>query len=67
VQSTPLADKTSRLVGVVSTHHPQPLAPSARDLRIIQRYADLAGQVPASRVGTLLRDLVPQMACGPPP
>jgi len=36
--------------------------PSAQDLRIIQRYADLVGQVLASRVGTVLRDLVPQMA-----
>jgi len=45
VQSTPLVDKDGQLVGVVSTHYPNPYAPSARDLRIIRRYADLVGQV----------------------
>jgi GAF domain len=50
VQSTPLADETGRLVGVVSTHCPRPYAPSARDMRIIRRYADLIGQVLASRL-----------------
>jgi GAF domain-containing protein len=49
VQSTPLVDKNGRLVGVVSTHYPDPYAPSARDLRIIRRYADLIGQVLSSR------------------
>jgi hypothetical protein len=49
VQSTPLMDKSGRLVGVVSTHYPDPHAPSARDLRIIRRYADLVGQVLSSR------------------
>jgi len=49
VQSTPLVDKHGQLVGVVSTHYPDPFAPSARDLRIIRRYADLVGQVLSSR------------------
>jgi hypothetical protein len=49
VQSTPLADKTGQLVGVVSTHYPDPYAPSARDLRIIKRYADLVGQLLSAR------------------
>ena len=49
VQSTPLVDKNGQLVGVVSTHYPDPYAPSARDLRIIRRYADLVGQVLSSR------------------
>jgi hypothetical protein len=53
VQSTPLGDKAGRLVGVVSTHYPRPYAPSARDMRIIKRYADLLGQVLASRAGAL--------------
>src|SRR5215469_15492453 len=34
VQSTPLVDKDGQLVGVVSTHYPNPYAPSARDLLI---------------------------------
>jgi hypothetical protein len=49
VQSTPLVDKSGRLVGVVSTHYPDPYAPSARDLRIIRRYADLFGHLLTSR------------------
>jgi hypothetical protein len=49
VQSTPLADKNGHLVGVVSTHYPDTHAPSARDLRIMRRYADLVGQVLSSR------------------
>jgi hypothetical protein len=48
VQSTPLADKEGRLVGVVSTHYARPYAPPARDMRIIKRYADLAGRVLAA-------------------
>jgi GAF domain-containing protein len=49
VQSTPLVDKNGHLVGVVSTHYPDPHAPSSRDLRIIRRYADLVGQLLSSR------------------
>jgi hypothetical protein len=52
VQSTPLIDKAGRVVGVASTHYPRPYAPSARDLRIIRRYADLVCRVLAPRVGT---------------
>ena len=48
VQSTPLIDKNGQLVGVVSTHYPVPHAPSARDLRVIRRYADLLGQILSS-------------------
>jgi GAF domain-containing protein len=51
VQSTPLTDRAGRVIGVVSTHYPRPFAPLARDLRIISRYADLAGRVLASRLG----------------
>ncbi len=50
VQSTPLVDAAGRLVGVVSTHYPRPYAPSVRDMRIVRRYADLIGQVFASRL-----------------
>ena len=49
VQSMPLVDKDGQLVGVVSTHYPDPYAPSSRDLRIMRRYADLVGQVLGSR------------------
>lgn len=45
VQSTPLVDKAGRVVGVVSTHYPRPYVPSARDMLIIRRYADLAGRI----------------------
>jgi GAF domain-containing protein len=51
VQSTPLADGTGRLVGVFSTHYPHPYAPPPGDMRILQRYADLLGQVLAARLG----------------
>lgn len=49
VQSTPLVDMNGQLVGVMSTHYPETHAPSARDLRIIRRYADLIGQLLSSR------------------
>lgn len=65
VQSTPLVDHAGRVVGVVSTHYPRPYAPSARDMRIIKRYADLAGQVLASRVSAIPPAGFPQVACQP--
>jgi GAF domain-containing protein len=56
VQSTPLADYAGRLVGVVSTHYPRPYVLPDRDMRIIQRYADMVGQVLASRLSAVARD-----------
>lgn len=56
VQSTPLVDKAGRVVGVVSTHYPCPHAPSAKDLLIIKRYADLVGQVVTSSTDALMPD-----------
>lgn len=53
VQSTPLVDATGQLVGMISTHYPRPHAPPARDMRIIKRYADLLGQVLASRLSEM--------------
>ena len=47
VQSTPLLDRTGRLLGVVSTHYPRPRRPSERDLEIMKRYGGLAGQIMA--------------------
>jgi hypothetical protein len=49
VQSTPLADKMGHVIGMVSTHYPQPYALPDRDLRIVQRYGDLVGQLLAFR------------------
>ena len=56
VQSTPLIDPDGRLLGVVSTHYPRPHCPSERDLEIIKRYGELAGQVMASHHGILSRN-----------
>jgi GAF domain-containing protein len=56
VQSTPLADNMGRVIGVVSTHYPGTYAPPDRNLRIIKRYADLAGQVLAARLSALTPD-----------
>jgi len=56
VQSTPLIDKAGRLVGMVSTHYPLPFAPRARDLRLIKRYADLAGRILATRLHAAIAD-----------
>jgi GAF domain-containing protein len=45
VQSTPLIDRTGRLLGVVSTHYGYPYAPPGRDLEILKRYGYLVGQL----------------------
>jgi GAF domain-containing protein len=50
VQSTPLIERSGRLLGVVSTHYSQPNSPSARDREIMKRYAELAGQVIADHI-----------------
>ena len=52
VQSTPLIERSGRLLGVVSTHYPQPRCLTARDREIIRRYGELAGQIMADHVGT---------------
>lgn len=44
VHSTPLIGKAGRVVGVVSAHYPRPYALPARDMLIINRYADMVGQ-----------------------
>ncbi len=51
VQSTPLADSSGRLVGIVSTHFRCPGQPSARDLRILELFGDLAGEAVARQLG----------------
>jgi hypothetical protein len=53
VQSTPLADEAGHLVGVVSTHFRRPRRPDGLDLRIMELYADVAGQAIAAHLGAL--------------
>jgi len=51
VQSTPLTDYAGRLIGVVSTHFRRPHRPSDRDLRLMELYADFAGEAVTRQVG----------------
>jgi GAF domain-containing protein len=55
VQSTPLADYTGRLIGRISTHTQRPHRPSDRDLRVMELYGDLAGEVVTRRLGVSSR------------
>lgn len=50
VQSTPLTGRDGTLVGIISTHYPRPYRPPDRDLRLVERYADLIGQSAAQPV-----------------
>jgi hypothetical protein len=51
VQSTPLVDYAGHLIGMVSTHFRRPYRPSDRELRIMELYGDLAGEVVTRRLG----------------
>ena len=51
VQSTPLTDDAGHLVGMVSTHFARPHRPAGLDLRIIELYADVAGEAIAAHLG----------------
>jgi hypothetical protein len=44
VQSTPLVNRAGHLVGMLSTHYPQPTTPQHRDLQIISRFGALVGE-----------------------
>jgi hypothetical protein len=44
VQSTPLVNRAGHLVGMVSTHYPEPTRPPRRDLQIAARFGALAGE-----------------------
>jgi hypothetical protein len=59
VQSTPLIDRSGRLLGVVSTHYPHPYAPPARDLEIIKRYGHLVGQMMTTHLEAQVRAMRP--------
>jgi len=43
VQSTPLVNRVGQLVGMLSTHYPQPTTPPRRDLRIVSQFGALVG------------------------
>jgi GAF domain-containing protein len=51
VQSTPLVDYACHLIGMVSTHFQRPHSPSDRDLRIMELYADFAGEALTRHLG----------------
>jgi hypothetical protein len=51
VQSTPLIERTGRLLGVVSTHYPHPHSPPVRDLEILKRYGYQVGQIMTNHLG----------------
>ena len=55
VQSTPLVDYAGHLVGMVSTHFQRLHRPSDRDLRIMELYADFAGEAVTRHLGLALR------------
>jgi GAF domain-containing protein len=50
VQLRPLIGRTGRLLGVVSTHYPRPYSAPERDLEIMKRYGELAGQIMADHL-----------------
>ena len=51
VQSTPLTDYAGRPIGIVSTHFRRPQRPSDRDLRLMELYADFAGEAVTRHLG----------------
>ncbi|MFJ9908813.1 GAF domain-containing protein [Streptomyces sp. NPDC101152] len=51
VQSTPLIDPAGRIIGMISTHASQPGRPSDRDLKLMELYGRLTGQVIAQHLG----------------
>jgi len=53
VQSTPLADQAGHLLGVVSTYFQRPHHPPGLDLRIMELYADVAGEAMAAHLVAL--------------
>jgi hypothetical protein len=58
-QSTPLVDYAGHLIGMVSTHFQRPHRPSDRDVRVMELYADFAGEALTRHLG--------QVSGGDPP
>jgi GAF domain-containing protein len=44
VQSTPLVDLDGQLIGMLSTHYPDPYSPPDADLELMRRFGKLIGQ-----------------------
>ena len=44
VQSTPLVNRAGHLVGMLSTHYPEPTTPQRRDLQNLSHFGALAGE-----------------------
>jgi len=51
VQSTPLIDAAGTLLGVLSTHYPEPHKMQDADRLIIRNYGELVGQIMTERTG----------------
>jgi GAF domain-containing protein len=51
VQSTPMVDYAGHLMGVVSTHFRRPHRPPEMNLRVMELYADVAGEAVAGHLG----------------
>jgi len=51
IQSTPLTDYADRLIGIASTHFRRSHRPSDRDLRLMELYADFAGEAVTRHLG----------------
>jgi hypothetical protein len=50
IQSTPLVDYAGRLLGMISTHFRRPHRPPEMSLRVMELYADFAGQAVAGHL-----------------
>src|SRR5215470_14740822 len=50
VQSTPLTDYADRVLGMVSTHYPDPYRPPDRDLLVMRRFGQRVGAIMADHL-----------------
>ncbi|QUQ62874.1 GAF domain-containing protein [Kutzneria sp. CA-103260] len=57
VQSTPLLDRRGRMIGMVSTHRPEPGRPAELDLGSMRLYSQLAGEVVARHLAGMSPDV----------
>ena len=66
VQSTPLVNRAGHLVGMLSTHYPQPATPPRRDLQRLSRFGVLAGESLSTLLNTAPADGSPPARVRPP-
>jgi GAF domain-containing protein len=66
VQSTPLVNRAGHLVGMLSTHYPQPTTPPRRDLERLSRFGVLAGESLSTLLNTAPADGFPPALARPP-